>query len=218
MNKLTSLFKQRRNKVVILLTLSGLIFSLGIPLIQKKIDKIKEDSDTVTGNLNLSQVDRVLMKNSIDSLDTIQFLEDPRVVKDKDLREVLNKIEGIYRNEAQESMLYFYLLQSDAPESNDPKVIGAKAKEYWNQLRNAPDILERETKSNIKKFQDEFDSKLNFWMNWRGVAYATAVILQLLGVWLGLFVKEEPNQELLDEIRGVRGQLDRLTHLSRRNE
>ena len=103
------------------------------------------------------------------------------------------------------------MLRFPVRKQNDAEVASKLDREITAQLNNSS-ALEQNTNLIFDQLNAEYLRNRSFWEWLLAIFYGLAIVLQLFGVYFGFLIKEknESSDLLIDELRKLRGQVDRL--------
>jgi hypothetical protein len=193
----------------VFLTSSVLIFSVLIPIAQDKISAIKENREIYFKNLASSQFQQTTGAIAVDLWQMLDFLEKSGTVKDNNLVITLEKSKKFYLEQANQSVARYYFLGTESV-SDDKEPDINRFNEILSRVKQQSPTLDTESKEYLSNFNKKYQSDLDFWKLIERWEYGIAIILQILGVMFGLYVKDDSKDDLLKEVRALRGQVDRI--------
>jgi hypothetical protein len=192
----------------ILLTASVLIFSVLIPIIQDKIDAIKETDKVYLDNIMRAEFQLTKATFIVDLSKILDILDELGAVKDNELKKVLKELKKFYSEQSDIIASNYYFLMTEPINNKEPDF--NRINEIKKTVNQEPFLITPKIKEYLSNYNNKYKSELHFWKLIEMGAYSIAVILQILGVMFGLYLKDDLKDDLLKEVRALRGQVDRI--------
>jgi len=191
------------------LTLSLIIFSVIIPLIQTKIDYWKEQRNIYGNNLLNTEFQRIIGIQAADLYEVIGIVRNSSIIIDPKMEITLGRIQQLYLNRAEEATANTLFLATE-PVNDDQKPNRQRYEEIKAKIKGKSPLLMKEADTFLSNFNQTYQRGINLWSKWKNIAYIVAIIFNVLGVWIGIRTKENPNENLIKEIRGLIPQINKL--------
>ncbi len=176
------------------------MFSVGVPLIQEKIDYWARQRETYFKNLLNAEFQKVIGIWAVNLYETIDIIKKSPLAIEPEVTKLLEEIQKLYLEKAQKSSVNLQFLQTE-PVNNDEKPDKKRYKEIKKKFEEGSPLIYKEADSFLDEFNRDYQNGIKKWGNCKVIAYNIAIISYLLGVWLGLRKKEDPNENLAREVR-----------------
>jgi len=193
----------------LLLIVSLIIFSVGIPYIQEKIDYWKHQREIYSKNLLNSEFQRVVGILTVSVYETIDIIKQAPIAKDSESIKLINKIQELYLEKARKASANMQFLQTE-PVNNDEKPDMRRYNEIKRKLYEKSPLFKTEADLYLDNFNQDYQRGLKFWGDCKAIAYILAIFLHVWGVWVGLRDKKDPNANLIKEIKALTSRINTL--------
>ena len=199
---------QRKTLSLSFLTLSVLVFSVAIPICQNQISEIKESREVYFKNLLNAEFQRLIGELASTSWRVLDVLVKSDNIAKTEFVRPLKEAQTIYLNQAQEAVARAVFLQTETLNDTPPDI--NRYNEIKDKVSQSLPELQQEGDTYLNEFNTKYKKGLDFWEAIQNWAFIVAIIFQILGVWLSLYVTDDSIDVLLKEVRALRGQVDRI--------
>jgi hypothetical protein len=184
------------------LGISLIIFSVGVPLIQERIDYWKQQRETYFKNLLNAEFQKVIGIWAVNLYETMDIIKESPLAAEPEVIKLIDKIKKLYLEKAMKASVNMYFLQTELV-NNDEKPDKKRYEEIKNKFEECSPLIYKEADSFLGNFNRDYQNGLKYWGNWKVIAYIIAIIFYFWGVWLGLKTKKDPNENLVKELRNL---------------
>lgn len=201
------MIKKIENKSKLYLFFSLIIFSVGVPIIDGKINYWENQKEIFGRNLLTSEFQRVMAAWAIDAHQTLDVVQNLPFAKNPPTDFLLHQLQEYYLKQAQLRTANVYFLSTESV-NNDNKPDQERYEEIKNEiLKNSPEI-KKEAEDFINDFNQDYQKGLFFWQIFKYFAYILAILLQLIGLF-----SAEKNTETDKLVKDVRTLTQRVNVL-----
>jgi len=193
----------------IFLTLSLITFSVIIPIIQTKVDYWKTQRDIYGNNLLNTEFQRIIGTQAADLYEVIGIIRNSSIIADSKMEIALGRIQQLYLNRAEEATTNILFLATE-PVNDDQKPNRQRYEEIKAKIKGKSSLLMKEADTFLSNFNQTYQRGINLWSKRKNFAYIVAIIFNVLGVWIGIRAKENPNENLIKEIRGLISKINKV--------
>lgn len=199
----------------IFLAISLIAFSVGIPIIQEKIDYWKHQRDVFEGNLVNAEFQRVIGVLALNTYETMEILKGSYIAANPETLKLIENIQNLYLEKTEKALASMQFLQTE-PVNNDEKPDKRRFEKIKRTIKDNALLLSKESNLFLDKFNRDYQKGLRFWGNFKTIAYSIAIISYFLGIWIGLR-KRDSSEDLVKEIRGLISRINALIKKSNKN-
>jgi|GEM_PF-6314445 len=182
----------------LLVGLSFIIFSVGVPLIQERIDAWKEQREIYFGNLLNTEFQRLTGRWAVNLYETVDIIKKSPIASDPESEKVIDEIKKLYLAKAKESIANAHFLETE-PVYDNKKPNKERYDEIKKKIESKSPLIRQEANSFLDNFNQDYKRGLARWSKCRNIAYFIAIIFYFWGMWLALKARKDPNSNLIKE-------------------